>query len=65
MKLLGGSEEMIGKENNKEQEEQEEKLEEDEIRIAVMKMILKKVSGIDGIPMEAWRFGGIVVKKKD
>jgi len=42
--------------------EEEEKIvettEEEEIRRAIKKMKMKKTAGIDGIPMEAWRYAG-------
>jgi len=41
-----------------EEEKIEETLEEEEIRRAIKKMKMKKVAGIDGIPMEAWRYAG-------
>lgn len=46
------------------QENQEEgDLEEDEIRNAIKKLKIKKTVGVDGIPMEAWKFGGDAVKE--
>jgi len=35
-----------------------EELEEKEIRRAINKLKVKKAAGIDGIPMEAWRYAG-------
>jgi len=34
----------------------EETIEEEEIKRAIRKMKMKKAAGIDGIPMEAWRY---------
>lgn len=42
--------------------EEEKDLEEDEIGNAVVRMKLEKAVGIDSIPMEAWRYGGNVIK---
>jgi len=41
-----------------EEEKIEEELEEEEIKRAMKKMKMKKAAGIDGIPMEAWRYAG-------
>lgn len=70
MKLLEGEEAEGGERSWNKQEEKEgarnreirkieegEELEKEEIRQAVLKMKLKKAAGIDGIPMEAWRYG--------
>jgi len=68
MKLLDGAEEEWvteaiekGKEEYTEEtveEKTEETIEEEEITRAMKKMKMKKAAGIDGIPMEAWRFAG-------
>lgn len=42
---------------NKEQEEEKE-LKDEEIVDAAKRMKMGKAAGVDGIPMEAWRFGG-------
>lgn len=47
-----------------EQEKQEEEIEEEEIKKAVKKMKMKKAAGIDGIPMEAWKYAGEIIWKK-
>jgi len=70
LNLLGGSEEFAEGERcgrnprigeQKEEMIQNMELEEDEIKKAVLKK-LKKAVGIDGIPMEAWRYGSVMVK---
>jgi len=38
-------------------------LAKEDIIEATKRMRLKKTAGVDGIPMEAWRFGGMVIKK--
>lgn len=38
-------------------------LEEEKIRNAVIKIKMGKIAGIDGIPMEAWKYGGEAIKK--
>lgn len=43
-------------ENKKEEYEKNKNLEEDEIAKAVKKLKIRKVSGINGIPSEAWRY---------
>jgi len=77
MNLLGGEEvirmdkegipgsrpALIGRGEQEEQGARMESLAEDEISEAVIRMRLKKAAGVDGIPMEAWRFGGLAVKK--
>lgn len=71
MNLLGGldkSEIEIERKKLETQGEEEEEdlnknLNEEEIGEAVMKMKQKKAVGIDGIPVEAWRFGGETIKK--
>ncbi|XP_029155674.1 uncharacterized protein LOC114928591 [Nylanderia fulva] len=51
-------------ENEKEEKQEvEQELEEEEILRAIRKMKLKKATGIDGIPMEAWIYGGKVIEK--
>ncbi|XP_020297358.1 uncharacterized protein LOC109861916 [Pseudomyrmex gracilis] len=67
-----GTDEVV-RENRGEDEEQPEELEqreepreepiEEEIIKAVRKAKMKKAAGIDGIPMEGWRYGGEAVKK--
>ncbi|XP_020285268.1 golgin subfamily A member 6-like protein 6 [Pseudomyrmex gracilis] len=44
------------------EEPREEPIEEEIIKV-VRKAKMKKAAGIDGIPMEAWRYGGEAVKK--
>jgi len=63
MKLLDGAEEEFGTEVTEigEEEKTEETIEEEEIKKAMKKIKMKKAAGIDGIPMEAWRFAGRVV----
>jgi len=39
-------------------EEEEESIQEEEIREVVRKMKKRKAAGVDGIPMEAWKFAG-------
>lgn len=45
-------------EGTEEAEEEEQEITENEISMALRKMKMKKAAGIDGIPMEAWKFGG-------
>lgn len=75
MRLLDGTQDEEGRKDTRNQEGEEEgpmeevyqmmeeELGEEEIRQAMMKLKLKKAAGIDGIPMEAWRFAGAMVKK--
>ncbi|XP_011171244.1 uncharacterized protein LOC105203975 [Solenopsis invicta] len=59
MKGLGGS--LPGVDagvNIMEEEQGEEELQEAEITKALNKMKKRKAAGIDGIPMEAWKYGG-------
>lgn len=73
MNLLGGQEmsktkkenREISREDQKREEEevQAEDIPEDKIKKVVRKMKLKKAVGIDGILMEAWKYGGEAVKK--
>lgn len=44
-------------------EQTEGQVEEEEIRDAIRKLKKRKAVGVDGIPMEAWKFGGDVVRK--
>lgn len=68
--LLGGKEEdknlneggSIGNINKIEDDNQGE-VEEIEIREVIRKIKMKKESGVDRIPMEAWRYGGEAVKR--
>jgi len=39
-------------------EEEDDNIQEEEIREVVKKMKKKKAAGVDGIPMEAWKFAG-------
>jgi len=39
-------------------EEEEDNIQEEEIREVVRKMKKRKAAGVDGIPMEAWKFAG-------
>jgi len=50
----------VKEEGDKETEEEsiEDNIQEEEIREVVRKMKRKKAAGVDGIPMEAWRFAG-------
>lgn len=45
-------------------DEEEQELTVNEINRALKKIKLKKAAGIDGIPMEAWIFGGGSVRKR-
>lgn len=58
--LLEGAEgEEVIEEKEKRGEEQEaEEIEEAEVREAVRKTKRRKAAGVDGIPMEAWKFAG-------
>ncbi|KMQ86480.1 hypothetical protein RF55_14524 [Lasius niger] len=71
MKLLGGSEKKEEADNRNEEigdmgdigeikrkSKEEKLLEEEEIVEAVKKMKIEKAAGIDGIPLEAWKYGG-------
>ncbi|XP_071582471.1 uncharacterized protein [Temnothorax nylanderi] len=75
MELLGGSEmegrdealevrDMGTEERNEEQvQDIEMELQEEEIVRAVRNMKLGKAAGVDGIPMEAWLYGGAAVRR--
>lgn len=56
-------EEIGNEENEKQEEKNTEELGTDEIGKTVMKMKMNKAAGIDGIQMEAWRYGGEEIKK--
>jgi len=60
MRLLDGVEVEAATEGTvaEENEKVEEGIEEEEIKKALKKMKMKKAAGIDGIPMEAWRYAG-------
>lgn len=78
MEVVGGSDKQIeekrskdegevgeetgGEEKNKERVFDEEEELEEEIVEAVRKMKTSKAAGIDGIPFEAWRYEGMVIK---
>ena len=66
MDLLEGREEEDDAEGGQQREEMdhEDMLGEEEILMAVGKMKLKKAAGVDGIPMEAWRYAGEGLWKK-
>lgn len=57
-RVEGGEEE-----NEKQEDKKTEELESHEIGKAVLKMKMDKAAGIDGIQMEAWRYGGEEIKK--
>lgn len=65
-RLLDGLEEVeISREKEeKEREQGEEEIEEVEIKEAVRKMKTREAAGVDGIPMEAWKFVGERLWKK-
>ncbi|XP_029676802.1 uncharacterized protein LOC115243745 [Formica exsecta] len=71
MELLEGNETQKGRVNRGEEgeiisireERIEGQLEEEEIGKAVRKLKMKKAVGVDGIPIEAWKFGEGAVKK--
>lgn len=68
MELLEGEEKSEEGRKETQQEEEEDKreeagLEEEELRKMVGNMRKKKAAGIDGIPMEVWKFAGGVWKK--
>jgi len=46
-----------GKEEG-DREEEEDSIQEEEIREMIRKMKKRKAAGVDGIPMEAWKFAG-------
>jgi len=60
--LLEGMDEVGGKkrreEKGEELEEEEENIGEEEIREVVKRMKKRKAAGVDGIPMEAWKYAG-------
>lgn len=60
MKLLNSSEEMRNERREMEEEIDLEagELKKGEIRKALRSMKLKKVVGVDGIPMEVWKYAG-------
>ncbi|XP_024872374.1 uncharacterized protein LOC112454952 [Temnothorax curvispinosus] len=74
MELLGGTE-MVGREealemramgteerNEEQVQDTDRELQEEEIVRAVRNMKLGKAAGVDGIPMEAWLYGGAAVR---
>lgn len=48
---------------NKKESEEEKELDEDKIVDAIKKLKLGKASGIDGIPLKIWRYGGIEARR--
>jgi len=42
----------------------EEEIEEVEIRGAINKLKMKKAAGVDGIPMEAWKYAGTELEEE-
>jgi len=58
MSLLDGAEIRVRMEEWEEEEVKDigNMIEEEEIRTALRRMKLKKAGGIDGIPIEAWRY---------
>jgi len=42
----------------------EEEIEIEEVRNAIKKLKVKKATGVDGIPMEAWKFAGTELVKE-
>ncbi|XP_011641707.1 cilia- and flagella-associated protein 251-like [Pogonomyrmex barbatus] len=67
-KLLGGEEVEEERESErgkiKEEKQVERELKTEEIAEAVKKLKKGKAAGIDGIPMEAWKYGGGKVKRR-
>lgn len=75
MELLGGFEikdkekvaaiGVIGEDEGSEEQAQgtEEELQDEEIERAIKNMKMGKAAGIDRIPMEAWRYAGIAVRR--
>lgn len=65
-RLLDGLEEVeiSGEKEEEEREQGEEEIEEVEIKEAVRKMKTREAAGVDGIPMEAWKFAGERLWKK-
>lgn len=51
-------------EERQEGEKEEENIEEEEIGRAMRRIKGKKAPGVDGIPIEAWRYAGAAVKKE-
>jgi len=49
---------VIEEEEGEELEEEEESISEQEIREVVKRMKKRKAAGVDGIPMEAWKYAG-------
>lgn len=57
MRLLGGVNNRITEENREEKKGHEEEISKEEVK-EVFKRIKKGKAGIDGIPGEAWKYGG-------
>lgn len=70
MELLEGEELQRVKTQEKEEEErqegekEEENIEEEEIGRAMRRIKGKEAPGVDGIPIEPWRYAGTAVKKE-
>lgn len=56
--------EISGEKEEEEREQGEEEIEEVEIKEAVRKIKRREAAGVDGIPMEAWKFAGERLWKK-
>lgn len=69
MKLLGGVERKVclGKKRRKTKErdgiKEEEKISKEEVNEAIKKIKDGKAKGMDGIPREAWKYGGRELKE--
>lgn len=58
MRLLGGVDNRITEGDGEERKGNEEEISKDEIKEAIKKIKEGKATGIDGIPGEAWKYGG-------
>lgn len=63
-KLLDGSDRKEIEENRENDKQNDDILEEKEIWKAIRKLKIKKAAGVDGVPMEAWRYAGNTLWKR-
>lgn len=58
MRLLGGVNKRITERKGEERKGHEEEISKEEVKVAFKKIKEGKATGIDGIPGEAWKYGG-------
>ncbi|XP_077273093.1 uncharacterized protein LOC143903409 [Temnothorax americanus] len=63
MELMGGMENKVLKGEGRRNRQKEEKIELEEVRNVIKKLKAGKAIGNDGIPNEAWKFGGEEMEK--